>query len=238
MYLKRYRQRIPSICILITLLILVRQTPASAQGVPITPQQLFSAGTAWQRFTDNGCYWVGQEPEGSRVYAWEENCNGVVSVWGYDLDARGQLDVVLWLFSDPQCGGQVMIRAWQWFDGGSWAEYVAVTIAFGNQGCPFTYYSSPSQGAAGFSIQNGVLSANSLACKNQAATMRQRRDNLYRAWVTGWVDANRVSHPPLVNSQDRLAQKKWWHQYNRANLTFNTCQRIAAAGPSDYHNSR
>jgi hypothetical protein len=208
------------LALLATILMSVRPGSVAAQAPLVSIGSLYASGTSWQKFPQagGGCSWVGREPEGSYVYAWDTDCGVTLPyVWAYDLYAKGQFDVVLWPDYDAGCGG-LGVRAWQWYDGGSWAEYVAVVNRVPSQGgCAFDYYSN----------SRDYQSGPQLTCQSQLVQMKQRRDSAYQQFLK------------VINSTDQLPKKRLWHQYNRYDLTFKTCQRILARlGPADFHNSR
>jgi hypothetical protein len=101
------------------------------------PTSMYQQGTIWQRAA-NGCASIGRQPDGSTVYAWQSACNGTADVWGYAFSNPNQLDVAIWPAYLPACGTTVA-RAWQWYDNGSWAEYIGTRDP---NSCAPDYYSN------------------------------------------------------------------------------------------------
>jgi hypothetical protein len=173
----------------------------------VTANHLYSSATTWSsgRAADGSCYWTGREPEGSLVYAWDQTCQGNADVWGYDTNADGMVDAVLWLANIPQCGGMT-IRRWQWYWQGYWTEsvYIAQPSPDGSGGCPL----------------NAFVAANGTTCGAAAVPLKHRLDQQYRDFIKQSA------------SNNPLELKQAWHRYNQAVLTFHACRfQLAPQGP-------
>jgi hypothetical protein len=189
----------------------IASSAAAFDPPQLTASHLYSSGTLLSqgRAADGSCYWSGQEPEGSRVFAWDSTCQGSPDVWGYDTNADGMLDAVIWLANLPQCGG-VTIRRWQWYWQGSWSEGV--------------YMAQPTPDGSGACALDSFVSANGATCDAALAAMKQRFDQYYQ----GFTEQMTNPHP------QPLELKGAWHRYNQAALTLHACRlQLAPRGPPD-----
>ena len=186
------------------------------------PQQMYAPGTGWQKTTnaDGSCLFAGRQPQGSTVYAWPQGCTDQINAWGYALDYPSKIDAVVWVNNTQACG--IYSRAWQWYDNGSYAEYVGV-----RNGCTFDYYSGsnvvievPRWGQKPLQIRPA------LGCGPNYIALNLRKDNTY----------SYLRQVLMVTNPNMLQVEKAWHAYNRAFQTFSTCQRqLVPKGPGDYH---
>jgi hypothetical protein len=193
------------------------------------PQQMFVPGTSWQRAQnpDGSCFFYGQQPQGSVIYAWEDSCTGKINAWGYALDYTNRLDSIVWVNYTEACG--VYSRAWQWYDEGNYAEYVGMRNVVAS--CTMDYYSGVNKliEVRRPNNQPSLWINPSLGCAPNLTAMSVRRDLAY----------DYLKQVLMLTNPNTRDVEKAWHAYNRAIQTFSTCQRqLAAEGPADWHYSR
>lgn len=180
---------------------LVGGGPSLATQGYLSPTNLYDQRTTFTKHNDWGsvCIWYGEEPDGTVIYAWEnqQQCGGTVGVYGYDFNRDAKVEVVIWPARDPNCGDQ--IRAWQWYVNGQTSEYVRGDCLYDQAAQRYRYVVNY------FSAPSGV------GCN--LPFMDKRRRDAYQTFI---------NLQPTANT-NRLNVKIAWHNYNQADLTYKAC---------------